>query len=631
MKKPERMCVGVNIGDYDFDPDKVMDLFKKYKFGNDNGGLFRYLVLRMDQKAPTTEQLYQWAEYLGKNEVYFSIVNNYRRGSKELMQYRTKEEMEKVAELGGDYYLGEEIGEFGGWYSAKAKGYYPRGSTLDPVDGLKDCKDAAETYQRQIMRKANFLKENGGKNIISLQSVGLMSYDLAAGVDDISVETAPRNMERAMSFARGAQRANRKEMLGSWLAHEFYGGYNMFDPLKAKRFKMEYYTTYLAGIDYVCLESGFHVLHSHLSESLPEDHPLTQSYLKETEDFAKFCNSDIRPGKCGPITKIAFVQGNYDGYAFGNNSTLWGQYYDEKWGFSDPEYTYNILDEVYHSVEWNDGRNAGDNDYTGAPGFGMYDIIPATTPLDVLRQYEWVIFCGWNTMTPEIAETYKKYVEEGGNLLITAAHMRDSVDRDKLGNFADYDWESFLGVKLSDDIHRCNDGYKFVKYSTIDGIDYPGTFSLMCDPGWSAGYTNYVKIEPTKATTVCYISDSFGRTNSYTEVGDPSLIPFITENKVGRGNVIFMANSEYPGNPAVFPIYKLMVKQVLSASHKNAEIKVLGSDKLRFAVYENDEIYKLYILNTDYNVKNFVRVIYRGEETEHIIDSLDIKIIEFKK
>ena len=631
MKKPIHMQTGVNIGDYGFDPDKVLDLVKKYKFGKENGGLFNYLVIRVDQKAPTSEQLYEWADYFRRNEIYFSIVNNYYRGRADFTCRRSKEDMEKIAELGGEYYLGEEIGEFGGWYAGKAKGYYKRGSTADPVDGLKNCKEAKETYQKRVMRKANALKANGSKNIISLQSVAYMNYDLEAGVDDISVETAPRNMEIAMNFARGAKRANKKEMLGSWLAHEFYGGYHMYDPLKAKRFKMEYYTTYLAGIDYVCLESGYHELSSHLTEVLPEDHPLTQSYLKEAEDFARFCNSDIRPGKNGPITKVAFVQGNYDGFAYGNNSSLWGQYYDEKWGFSNPEYSYRILDEVYHATEWNDGRNAGDNDYTAAPGFGTYDIIPATCPLDVMKQYEWVIFCGWNTMTPEIANTFKKYVEGGGKLFITAAHMRDSIERDEKGNFCDFDWESFLGVKLNDDLHRCNDGYKFVKYSTIDGIVYPGTHSLTCDPGWSAGYTDYVKIVPTSATPVGYLSDSFGRSSSLTSIEDPSLIPIITENKVGDGHVIFMANSEYPGAPQIFPLYKLMVKQILAASHRNAEIKVLGSDKLRFAVYENDEIYKLYILNTDYNVKNFVRVIYRGEETEHIIDSLGLKIIEFKK
>ena len=285
---------------------------------------------------------------------------------------------------------------------------------------------------------------------------------------------------------------------------------------------------------------------------LPADHPLSKSYLKEAEDFANFCNSDIRPGKCGPITKIAFVQGNLDGFGWGNSSSLWGQYYEEKWGFAAPEFSYRILDEVYHSAEWNNGINYGDYDYSGSPAYGQYDVIPATCPLDVMKQYEWVIFCGWNTMTPEIVDTLKAYVEGGGKLFITAAHLRDSIDREKKGSFA-CGLEDFLGVRLSEETFRTNDGFKFVKHSTVDGVMYPGTTNLTCDPAWSAGYTNYVKVEPTSAVPVCYVTDCFLREEEY-------MTPVVTENKYGEGNVIFMANSEYPGAPEVFPLYKIMVK-----------------------------------------------------------------------
>ena len=78
-----------------------------------------------------------------------------------------------------------------------------------------------------------------------------------------------------------------------------------------------------------------------------------------------------------------------------------------------------------------------------------------------MKQYEWVIFCGWNTMTPEIARTLKAYDKGGGKVFITAAHMRDSIERDKKGNFVD-GLEELIGVKLSDKTFNSNDGYKFV-------------------------------------------------------------------------------------------------------------------------------------------------------------------------
>ena len=624
MKKPLHMLCGVNIGDYEFKPDTIMDVLKKYKFAKEeNGGLFRFLSIRVDWEKPTSEQLCEWAEYFRDNEIYFCITNNYNR-YKDTPLVVSKEEMEKLAEIAGEYFLGDEIGEFGGFYATRAKGYLTKEPCENPVQGIKTCDEAVEVYKRQIGKLIKRMRDNGAKHVDAVQAVTLTPYDYEAGIDTVIVEVAPRNMEQIMNFARGSARANKKDVLGAWLAHEWYGGYHQFDPLKAKRFTAEYYSLYLAGYDMVCLESGFRKITSHVDAVLPEDHPLPKSYLKETEDFAKFCNSDVRPGKNGPITKIAFVQGNLDGFGWGNSSSVWGQYYDEKWGYSAPEYSYRILDEVYRSEEWHEERNFGDYDYSHAPGYGQYDVIPATCPLEVMRRYEWVIFCGWNTMTPKIYETLKAYVAEGGNLLITAAHMRDSVDRAEKGKFTDVNWEELLGVRLSEEIFRTNDGYKFAKYSTIDGVMYSGTKKFLCDPAWSAGYTNYVKFEPTAATPVCYISDSFFPSPE-------TQIPFITENKYGKGNVIFMANSEYPGDSAVFPVYKLMVKAALAASHRTCDLKVIGSDKIRFAMYEDEEKYKLYIFNSDYNMKQFVKVIFKGEEKEVLIDSVGLEIIEYKK
>ncbi len=34
------MLTGVNIGDYEFVPDTILDVVKKYKFGKENGDVF---------------------------------------------------------------------------------------------------------------------------------------------------------------------------------------------------------------------------------------------------------------------------------------------------------------------------------------------------------------------------------------------------------------------------------------------------------------------------------------------------------------------------------------------------------------------------------------------------------------
>ena len=93
-----------------------------------------------------------------------------------------------------------------------------------------------------------------------------------------------------------------------------------------------------------------------------------------------------------------------------------------------------------------------------------------------------------------------------------------------------------------------------------------------------------------------------------------------------------MANSEYPGDPAIFPLYRLMVKAALSASHRTSDIKVVGSDKLRFAVYDGGDFYKVYIFNSDFNFEQRARVIYNGKIiADKTVNSVELEIVEFKK
>jgi hypothetical protein len=92
-----------------------------------------------------------------------------------------------------------------------------------------------------------------------------------------------------------------------------------------------------------------------------------------------------------------------------------------------------------------------------------------------------------------------------------------------------------------------------------------------------------------------------------------------------------MATSEYPGAREVFNLYKIMVKAVLAASHRTAELKVIGSDKIRFAMYEDENTYKLYVFNSDFNFEQKVRVIFKGKEEDRFVPSVGLEIFEYKK
>lgn len=632
MKKPKHMLTGIAIGDYKFHPETMIDEIKEYGDGNPFNYLSMKTMVPDRNKEPITKEfLFDAAKYMREHEIYFTVRSDYRAIMSGPDPLYDKDVVKKLQEIAGEYFLGNEILEFGGFYATKAKGYRlvkkPSASHSEyylsnPVPNIQNAKEAKESYIRKLREIICPMREAGTELVSALEAVTLFPYAYEAGVDFCTVEVAPRNMEQILAFARGAQRAYRKNVLGGWCAHDWYGGNRNDDPLKPKRLKLDYMSSYIAGLDFICLESGYRAVNT-FGDNYPEDHPITKENMRITREFAEFTKTDERIG-LGPVTKVAFVQGNLDGFGWGNSSSLWGQYESEKWGFAAPEFSYRVLDDVYRSAEWHNTVNFGDYDYSHSPAFGQYDVIPATTPLDVMKQYEWVIFCGWNTMTQEISQTLKEYVKSGGKLLITAAHIRTGVDRDKKGEFLDTDWEEFLGARLTDEIIRTNDGFKFERDSIVEGILYPGTKTLMCDPCWSAGYTDYVKLEPTLAHVAAWIADSFAPAKE-------RMFPAVIENKYGSGNVIFMANSEYPGAPEIFPLYRMMVKAALSASHRTSELKVIGSDKIRFAVYENEKKYKIYLLNTDYNFEQRVRVIYMDKSVEKVINSTDFDILEFEK
>ena len=632
MKKPEHMLTGVAIGDFKFTPETFFDDIKKYG----DGKVFNYLSMKTmvpsrENEPITKEFLFEAAKYMRDHGIYFTVRSDYRYLMSGPDILYDKEVVKELQEIAGEYFLGNEVLEFGGFYTSKARGYrlVKKGKSKNsehylsnPVSGIENAEEAKAVYIKKLREVIDPMREAGTNLVSALEAVTLFPYAYEAGVDFCTVEVAPRNMEQILAFARGAQRAYGKNFLGGWCAHEWYGGNRNDDPLKPKRFVLDYMTSYMAGLDFICLESGYADIHT-FGDLFPEEHPLVQQNLQITKDFAEFTKKDRRLER-GPIAKVAFVEGNLDGFGWGNGSSLWGQYDVEKWGFAAPEFSYRVLDEVYTAIPWCDTKNFGDYDYSHAPAFGQYDVIPATTPCHIMKQYDWVIFCGWNTMTKEIYENLKEYVKGGGNLLITAAHARVGVERDKKGDLLDADWEDFIGARISNETFRTNDGFKFERESIVPGMLYPGTHTLMCDPCWSAGYTDYVKVEPTTAHVAAWLADSFAPSRERMQ-------PMVIENKYGEGNVIFMANSEYPGAPEVYPFYKIMVKAALAAGHRTSELKLIGCDKIRFAVYENDEKYKIYILNTDFNFEQHVRVIYKEKCIDKIINSTSFEILEIDK
>lgn len=360
MAEQNKVVTGVNLGDYEFVPETILDVAEKYGYGE----YFKWASIRCDVVDIEEHFYYEWAQYFREHGIYFQIENSQRstklvkRGQKSFL---TREIVSHIKEIAGEYFLGATLGEFGSTYAFHAKGYRRHYSEQEkkehwqaahPVQGFRNLLEARDTYVESEKEQLKIMQELGGRSA-SNAPVSLLEYDFEAGIEFPIIEIVVDNMEQILSFGRGAIRAYGKGSFGCWLAHEWYGGYRMEDLLKAKRFRLEYLSCYLHGAGFVQLESGYRAIRNHGVRG-EEDHPLTRSYLQEAKAFAAFCEKDDRPAG-GPIVKVAFVKGYLDGFGCGYSSSIWGQFENEAWGYASPEYSYRILEDVYR-LEYDDRR-----------------------------------------------------------------------------------------------------------------------------------------------------------------------------------------------------------------------------------------------------------------------------------
>jgi hypothetical protein len=391
------------------------------------------------------------------------------------------------------------------------------------------------------------------------------------------------------------------------------------DILKRKRLELAYKYAYIAGTQALCLESGDEVISSY-GHRFEIDSDICEDYRRVLVDMMEYIKNDERPVG-GPLVKVAFVSGLHDAWGGWGGSYVWNQFEGEEWGHNEAEHSWRFLSEIGVKRTWEDIANFGENDLSAYPAYGMYDIVPIEAPLDKLSSYDYLIFLGWNTMTDENMEKIYEYVNRGGKLLMSAAHLNYSVKRS--GEFimpSNEKLEKLFGARFTGEIFKSNNGVKFNYDALNEGLMYPGTKSLSCDPIYAAGYANYARFELTCGNETALINDNFSKM--------PSIAPAVIENKVGKGIATLVTSTNYPGHPALYPLYRAMAREMISASARNLNnLRVLSSDRLRYAVYEGN---KIYLLNTDYDLPITVKIIY-GEteikETVLTLQPLELKAI----
>ena len=611
---------GIHIGEHSFVPEKVID--EIYERVIKPGFNFVTIRTRRNVEVPS-HYFVEWAKYLAENKVYFVFlytIQNAPEGKETHLDKETVSEMKRVA---GKYFIGDMIGETGSSVACKWPGYYNKNSDCwDAKIGTKkhpDMKAAHEAYVKEVSKLVELDRELGVPEVVSVEATGLNKYNAEAGVTIPMLELMCGSPDQLVSSLRGMARAYDSKLWGTYVAHEWYGGMRHDDILKRKRLELAYKYAYIAGTQALCLESGDELILSY-GHRFEADSEICEDYRRVLSDIMKYINEDERPVG-GPRVKVAFVSGLHDAWGGWGGSYVWNQFEGEEWGHNEAEHSWRLLSEIGVKRTWEDIGNFGENDLSATPAYGMYDIVPIEASVDKLCRYDYLIFLGYNSMTDENMDKLYEYVSRGGNLLMTAAHLNYSAKRSGELIMPDGErLEKLFGARFTGEVFSSNNGVKFNYDSLNASLKYPGTKSLSCDPIYAAGYVDYLRFELTSGNETALINDNFSKM--------PSIAPAVIENRVGKGIATLVTSAAYPGNPMLYPLYRAMAREMITRSNEtSADMRVISSDRLRYAVYEGN---KVYLLNTDYDLPITVKILH-GENlsavSEFTLAPLELKAV----
>ncbi len=614
MKK-DIVLNGIHIGEHSLEPERVKEEIQErcMKFG------LNMVTIRPTRAHVPQEYYIEWAKFLAENKIYFNFLYTIQYVPLHQDSMLMPETVKQICEIGGEYFMGDMIGEPGTTCACNASGYFDNTIKKDAKRikfDYADMKQACERYVEIVSDYSRIDNNLGMPDVISVDATALHKYNAEAGVTIPMLELMPGNPEILIPAIRGTARAYDSKMWGTYIAHEWYGGMRNEDALKRKRLELEYKYAYLSGSNVFCLESGDEEINSYGYEYAAESE-ICEDYRRVLVDMTKYIKEDSRP--CGgPKVKLAFVHGLYDGWSGWGGASVWNQFRREEWGHNEAEHSWRILDEIGSARQWHEGANFGKMDFSAWPAYGMYDIIPIEAPIEKLLKYDYLIFLGWNSMTDDNMDKLAEYVSHGGHLLMSAAHLNYQTSRD--GEFimprADK-LKKLFGARFTGELLRTNNGVKFRASSVNKDFLYPGSKDFRCDPIYAGGYKDFARFELCGGEEAAFVSDSFSNDNK--------ICTAVIENKIGDGVATLVTSINYPGHPALLPLYRMIVREMITASARNCDVKIIASDRLRYAVYEGN---KIYLLNTDYDLPIVAKIIHKDKELSLMLDSLELKSVK---
>ena len=458
-----------------------------------------------------------------------------------LINYGAPQWNEAQAQAAWKLLTGELREQFLGWISGESIGHVWGDATtelkLTPQMSRRDLLEAHRIfYTRALDRKwaSIFHTQQTGamwKELIAAQSTSSTAYAHALGewgARLIGIETAAVQPNFAMrtAFTRGAARQYGANFLyyhapnfGDTAttftkAQNFAGPDNFFHSRYGTTmgpslswYRKSYYFYYMAGASAIYLEQG----HDQFFKPGPGEHPFQLNPLgRITDEFMRFAEKHAERGT--PYTPIAFLLDPAHGW----DMTDYPQW---PFGISQIDRSDRALRELfgaaYYPAPVTEGEPAtGDRQAYVASIFGdIFDVlVTSETRRDAIDAYRATIVGGRLEWSRDWALRLEDYVRKGGVLVINAAQTK--------GLSAE-----LLGIRLKGEKAEADDASCLLAGEAR--ADLRGQMF------------RYERVELLKGTQVLL----------RTQTNDP----LVTMNKLGRGNVIFVALPDLLGEDERLP------------------------------------------------------------------------------
>lgn len=571
------------------------------------------------------------ARYCKEHRIYFIFSELLWRGTFDLCwaarrkiprsEFYSKQDLEKIFRAGRGYFLGRiTLGEVGGLlYWPKAYLYNRAAENYRNLPAVNNVAEAKQDYIEFIRRVIDFEKNNlGNSNLFDCDASMVFKYHLEAGIDVPSLEIMPGDCMFMTAALRGAARAYEHKIWGSHIAMACYGGVSL-DEMWMKRWKIALYFCFMAGNHFVYSESG-HFTYSQVGKFYAFESAEMKQVRRILREFNQFAKIHQRPPD-GPKVKMGIVYGHLDGYPGLWNKYVWGQFRGSKWLHGPAEFGWDLVGSLYRKEEWDNENVQGRDDFRGNPPYGQFDIVPIEAPLKILAKYSCLVFLGWNTMTDEIYKKLKTYVRGGGHLVMSIPHLSRHIDRaQELSLYRNGDWRDLFGVCVKGPGKKGVAGIKTFNRSLLRSYKMP-VWRIDTDPRFMGNLT-IANSEVKGARVISGWSDFY-----HTDEKDLLQKPILTEYRLGKGVAFLIHSWTYPGDREGISAFVKNLLGIISDGEQG-EIRITGSDRVRYAVYKGkvpngkgglNILTTIYLLNTEFEIPQPVHLWIRGKKCPALI------------